>query len=98
MSDNCHVEPVRKHVTAEEINEAQMATLAVEGMGCVNCATRVRNGLLGLDGVVSANIDLANGLAFVDYIPARTNPDALIQAVAAAGHHGHHHFRALIPA
>jgi copper chaperone CopZ len=96
VSDNCHLEPLRKHVTAEEINEAQMATLAVEGMGCVHCATRVRNGLLNLDGVVSANIDLATGLAFVDYIPARTNRAALIQAVAAAGHDGHHIYRASI--
>ena len=98
MSDHCHVEPLRKQVSREEINEAQMATLAVEGMGCVNCATRVRNGLLSLDGVVSANIDLARGLAFVDYLPARTNPAALIQAVSAAGNDGHHNYRASIPA
>jgi copper chaperone CopZ len=98
VSDNCHVEPLRKQVSTEETNEAQMATLAVEGMGCVHCATRVRNGLLSLDGVVSANIDLAAGLALVDYIPARTNPDALIQAVAAAGHDGHHNYRVSIPA
>lgn len=98
MSDNCHVEPLRKKVSTEEINEARMATLAVEGMGCVHCATRVRNSLLSLDGVVSANIDLLKELALVDYIPTRTNPEALIQAVAAAGHDGHHNYRASIPA
>ncbi len=48
-----------------------------------NCANRVRNGLLGLDGVVSAAIDLERGLAFVDYVPARANLHDLILAVAA---------------
>ena len=97
MSDHCHVEPLRKQVSAEEINEAQMATLSVEGMGCVNCAARVRNSLLRLEGVVSANIDLARGVAFVDYVPSRTNPEALIRAVAAAGNDGRHEYRASIP-
>ena len=98
MSDYCHVESIRKSVSVEETNMAQMATLAVQGMGCVSCASRVRNGLLALDGVVSAHIDLAKGLAFVDYIPARTNPVALLQAVTAAGTAAKHDYRASITA
>lgn len=96
MNQTCHVEPIVKRASPEDRREAHMAILAVWGMGCLNCAARVRNGLLGLDGVVSADIDLERGLAYVDYIPARTDLHALILAVAAAGNDGRHQYRASI--
>lgn len=96
MGGTCHVEPLEKYVNPEELREAHMAILAVWGMGCPNCAMRVRNGLVGLDGVVSADIDLERGLAFVDYLPAKTDLHALILAVAAAGNDGRHNYRASI--
>lgn len=96
MEANCHVEPLDKIATQEELNKAHPTILAVWGMGCINCATRVRNGLLRLDGVVSANIDLERGLAYVDYIPSKTNLHALVLAVADSGNDGMHHYRAEI--
>jgi copper chaperone CopZ len=96
MGETCHVEPLEKYVNPEELREAHMAILAVWGIGCPNCAMRVRNGLVGLDGVVSADIDLERGLAFVDYLPAKTDLHALILAVAAAGNDGRHNYRASI--
>ena len=92
MEANCHVEPLNKIVTPEEASQAQPTILAIWGMGCVNCATRVRNGLLQVDGVVSAAIDLERGLAYVDYISAKTNLHALVLAVADAGNDGMHHY------
>ena len=96
MDESCYVEPKQKVVSEAELDEAQMATLTVWGMGCANCATRVRNSLLALDGVVSANIDLQRGLAYVDYLPAKTELHALVLAVAAAGNDGLHNYRAEI--
>ncbi|MDL1894686.1 heavy-metal-associated domain-containing protein [Anaerolineae bacterium CFX7] len=96
MNANCHVELIQKDVSVEDQNAAQMVILAVWGLGCENCANRVRNSLLRLDGVVSADIALAHGLAMVDYVPSKTNSNDILLAVAAAGNDGHHHYRAEI--
>lgn len=96
MGEICHVEPIEKYVNPQAQREAHMAILAVWGMGCPNCAMRVRNGLLSLDGVVSADIDLERGLAYVDYLPTETDLHALILAIAAAGNDGRHNYRASI--
>lgn len=96
MNGDCHVEPLEKTVCAEDFSEAELATLAVWGMGCVNCANRVHNGPLGLDGVVSAAIDQERGLAFVDYMPTRATLHELKLAVAAAGNDGRHNYRAVV--
>ncbi len=96
MNANCHVEPIQKDVSVEDQNAAQTVILTVWGLGCENCANRVRNSLLRLDGVVSAVIALAHGLAMVDYVPSKTNLNDILLAVAAAGNDGHHHYRAAI--
>ena len=96
MNANCHVEPIQKDVNLEDQNAAQSVLLTVWGLGCENCAHRVRNSLLRLDGIVSAEIALAWGLAMVDYVPSKTDLNAILLAVAAAGNDGHHHYRAEI--
>lgn len=50
--DNCHDDPLEKPLVKEALSKAMVAYLAVGGMGCPCCAMRVRNGLLGLDGVL----------------------------------------------
>ncbi len=96
MDQDCRVEPLQKSVRDEDFDEAHMATLAIWGMGCPNCAMRVRNSLLTLDGVVSADIDLERGLAFVDYVPTKTDLHALVLAVSGAGNDGRHNYRAAV--
>lgn len=93
MNQDCHVEPIQKVTSAEDL-DARIVALAVSSMGCVNCGTRVRNGLLALEGVVSADVDWERGLAFVDYVPALTNVEAILGAVATAGNDGYHNYRA----
>ncbi len=94
MDQNCHVEPTQKVVNVEDLSEARIVVLEVFGMGCINCGTRVRNGLLALEGVVSADVDWEQGLAYVDYVPAKTNVDAILSAVAGAGKDGRHNYHA----
>lgn len=94
MDDNCHVEPVQKIASAEERQLVETALLAVWGMGCPNCAARVRNKLLTLNGVVNAYVDHAKGLAAIAYNPDLATVDLLISAVTLAGNDGRHEYGA----
>jgi copper chaperone CopZ len=95
MDSNCHVDAIQKTATAEERQVSASALLTVQGMGCPNCAARVRNSLLSLTGVVEAQVLLELALADVTYNPNLTNIPALINAVAqAGGSDGRHHYQA----
>lgn len=93
---NCHVEPVEKPLDEAALANASTVNLVVQGMGCPRCAIRVRNGLLGLDGVLAAEIFLPEGLAVAVYDSARAAASDLIAAVAAAGGDGRHHYQAQV--
>ena len=92
--ENCHVEPVEKSFDGQSVENAVAAFLLVGGMGCHNCAMRVRNGLLSLEGVYAAEIELGQGLAAVAFDPTRVTDEDLIQAVSQSGNDGHHHYYA----
>lgn len=92
--EKCHVDPLEKPLDHAAISEAMVAYLAVWGMGCPNCARRVRNSLLSLDGVMLVNIFLEQAMAVVAYDPKRVNSDELVKAVAIASNDGRHHYRA----
>lgn len=96
MSDReaCHVEPVVKVVTAGEQSQTAFLTLAITGMGCPNCAARVRNSLLNVYGVVEADVLHMLGVAQVLYNPTLASTDQLLAAVAGAGGDGRHEYRA----
>lgn len=94
MEENCHVEPVNKIATADEQKKAVLTMLAVSGMGCPNCANRVRNSLLSLNGVVDAYVDHTAGVAQVKFNPDLASVEALIGAVARAGGDGRHEYGA----
>ncbi len=94
QDENCHVDPLDKPLDQKNLDSAAAAYLAVSGMGCTNCAMRVRNGLLGLEGVLVAYVELESQLAAAAYDPQRVTPEDLVQAVANAGNDGRHHYRA----
>jgi copper chaperone CopZ len=95
MEENCYVQPIYKNaVPAQQLQDADRATLAISGMGCHNCATRVRNGLLALDGVYGVDVYLNMALAEVTYVRAKVSPGQLVEAVARAGNDGRHEYRA----
>ncbi|MGK5684056.1 heavy metal translocating P-type ATPase [Actinoplanes sp. URMC 104] len=60
--------------------------LDIGGMTCASCVGRVEKALTRLDGVASASVNLATETATVDYDPAAVGPDALTEAVRAAGY------------
>lgn len=93
--EHCHVEPIEKTASQEELQQQNQVLLSVLGMGCPNCAARVRNSILNLHGVISADVDHVRGLAKVSYNPQLTDVGALTGAVARAGNDGRHEYRAL---
>ena len=94
MDENCYVEPIYKTTSVDQIQKADNATLAVWGMGCENCVTRVRNSLLSLDGVYGVDVYLNMALAEVSYDSKKISADELVNAVTSAGNDGRHSYRA----
>ena len=96
-SCGCSVEALpQREPSPEQLHSASGIFLVVSGMGCPTCALRVRNGLLGLEGVLDAQVNLEWGLAQVLYDPARLQPERLPDAVAAAGRASHHRYSAQV--
>lgn len=95
MEENCYVEPIYKTaVSAQQLQQADRATLTIWGMGCQNCVIRVRNSLLALEGVYGVDVYLNMALAEVMYDRKRVLPKQLVDAVAQAGNDGRHEYRA----
>ncbi|MCX6078694.1 MAG: heavy metal-associated domain-containing protein [Chloroflexi bacterium] len=92
MDANCHVEPTQKIIASDERKNLTTVGLAVWGMGCPHCATRVRNGLLALTGVVEADVDHTTGFAFVEYSQDLVSMPDLLQAIAQAGGDNRHRY------
>lgn len=96
MDENCYVEPIYKNIpSADQLQNAEQVTLAVSGMGCQNCVTRVRNRLLALEGVYGADVYLHMGVAIVIFDKNKLSTPELIAAVACAGNDGRHEYRAV---
>lgn len=96
MENNCHIEPVKKTITPEELESTSLVMLTIQGMGCRNCATRVQNSLIQVKGVIDAEVYHTSGVAEVIYNPNLTTQDALVEAVTQAGGDGKHEYRAWI--
>jgi len=70
--------------TLQETTEKQ--TFDVEGMHCAGCAQSVEKALNGLEGVVSASVNLVSEKATVEYQPETIGFDDLAQTVDDAGY------------
>jgi copper chaperone CopZ len=94
QTDSCHVEPFEKPLDPNALQNADVVYLAVSGMGCPRCATRVNNRLLKVDSVLLSEVVLENGIAEVAYDPTQVTPADLVRAVSDAGNDGRHHYAA----
>jgi copper chaperone CopZ len=63
----------------------EQATLSITGMTCGGCAASVTRVLTKLDGVASAQVDLAAANAKVSFDPQVVNLDDLKRAIQGAG-------------
>lgn len=98
MDENCYVEPVNKTTPADRLHKADLALLAIKGMGCQNCATRVRNSLLSLEGVYDVDIYLNMAMAEVTFDSQQVSSRMLVEAVSQAGNDGRHNYLAQLVA
>ena len=62
------------------------AELGVQGMTCANCVGRVERALGKVDGVLSANVNLATERASVQYLPSQVSLGQLKAAVRESGY------------
>jgi P-type Cu+ transporter len=60
--------------------------LDITGMTCAACSTRIEKGLNKMDGVLSANVNLALEKATVEYNPSLLSPKDMIQRVDKLGY------------
>ncbi|MFQ5846914.1 MAG: heavy metal translocating P-type ATPase [Candidatus Methylomirabilales bacterium] len=64
----------------------EQVSLPISGMTCASCVSHVERALLGVDGVIAANVNLATEKATVTRIPATATLAHFKQAVADAGY------------
>src|SRR5213592_3159190 len=78
-------------MTATQIEKPKAAAaaavdLAVTGMTCAACQSRVQRALAAEPGVVDASVNLVTKSAAVRYDPSSVSPQRLIDAVRATGY------------
>src|SRR5438128_12278572 len=64
----------------------EATSLALEGMTCATCASRIERSLNKLEGV-EATVNFATETASVSYDPAVVAPESLLAAVERVGYH-----------
>ena len=65
---------------------AEKATLAIGGMTCASCVSHVESALGAVDGVLSANVNLATERATVEFVPGVATVSDMRDAVEDAGY------------
>ncbi|MHB1225405.1 MAG: heavy metal translocating P-type ATPase, partial [Gemmatimonadaceae bacterium] len=68
------------------VGQAGHVVIPVSGMTCAACQGRVQRTLQRTPGVVDANVNLMMRSATVDYDPAATSPEALVEAIRRTGY------------
>lgn len=64
----------------------EQTTLLLKGLHCASCVSRVETSLKKNDGVTSANVNLANQKAFVEFDITKVSIDDLKKSVIDAGY------------
>jgi len=59
----------------------EKTVIGVEGMSCGHCSATVKSIIEELDGVESAEVDLAGAKAIVGFDRAKTNPETIIESI-----------------
>lgn len=96
MNEDYGIEPIHKTVSMEQRRQADRVWLSVGGMDCSNCAIRVRNGLISLEGVYAADVYLDMALAEVFYDRRKVSTNTLQLAVHSASRLDYHEYHAVV--
>ena len=71
--------------TNAQTTKTKTVTLAVSGMKCDNCVTKVDKALRGVEGVKDVNVSLKNKSAKVVLASTSVKPEMLLNAISEAG-------------
>ena len=71
--------------TSAQTTKTKTVTLAVSGMKCENCVTKVDKALRGVEGVKDVNVSLKNNSAKVVLASTSVKPEMLLNAISDAG-------------
>ncbi len=71
--------------TSAQTTKTKTVTLAVSGMKCDNCVTKVDKALRGIEGVKDVNVSLKKNSAKVVLASTSVKPEMLLNAVSEAG-------------
>jgi copper chaperone CopZ len=71
---------------SDTMQTSDRVTIAVTGMSCGGCAGSVQRALQKHPGVRAAAVDLGRNDATVEFDPAATTPNALVETIRAAGY------------
>ncbi len=61
------------------------AELKISGMSCASCAARIEKRLLSMEGINSANVNLATNKAVIDYDPSTADLNNMIRNISELG-------------
>ncbi len=59
--------------------------IAVEGMHCNHCKSKVESALKSIKGVKKFEVSLDSASATVEYLASKTTPEAIAEGVTAVG-------------
>jgi copper chaperone CopZ len=59
--------------------------LRVGGMHCEGCSDKIKAALAKVDGIMTVDVKLADGLVSVKYDKTKTSPDKIAKAISALG-------------
>ncbi|MFW6040275.1 MAG: heavy metal translocating P-type ATPase [Thermoplasmatota archaeon] len=68
------------------VREGEKIEMPIEGMTCAACALANQKALEKLDGVISANVNLATEKATITYLPGRVHKGDFVRAVRKTGY------------
>src|SRR5687768_15311123 len=86
MSTTTHTDHVHHHAPPPPSSAGEKVTIPVSGMTCAACSGRVQRALEKQPGVNTAAVNLMLKNATVEFDPAATSPDALVQAIRSTGY------------
>lgn len=70
---------------ASETTNTERVVVAIEGMHCTSCASGIRSMLKRTPGVVSAEVNFEKKEAVVEFKPADTSRDKIVEAITNLG-------------
>ncbi len=68
------------------VGKVQKLELAISGMSCASCVTRVEKGLAAFEGVTEAKVNFATEKATVEYFPSMVSSSDLVKTIEELGY------------